>query len=126
MATTRRDFLQQAATVSIGTCIGINPSATTPVVIAAEPAPAVGETPELAALRKKAVQRRRRLIYNDDGCGPIMQPGGDTPEGFLNGANSRMRPVSATDNEQSACFRSCRRQSGPAGARGKRRVALWR
>ena len=96
MPTTRREFLQQAATVAAGASFGVLPTATTPVLIAAEPVPAVGEPPELAALRKTAIQRRRRLIYNDDGCGPIMQPGGDTPEGFLNGANSRMRPLPGT------------------------------
>ena len=92
----RREFLKRAATVAAGASIGFMPSATTRLLIAAEPATAVGELPELAALRKKAVQRRRRLIYNDDGCGPVMQPGGDTPKGFLDGANSRLRPLPGT------------------------------
>ena len=91
----RREFLKRAATVTVGSYVGIHLSPAVPMLSAVEP-PAVDETPELAALRKKAVQRSRRLIYNDDGCGPIMQPGGDTPEGFLNGANSRMRPLPGT------------------------------
>ena len=96
MSVRRRDFLQQAATFAAAGFIGINPSATTPLLNAAGPAATVGEPPELAALRKAAIRRQRRLIYNDDGCGPIMQSGGDSTEGYLNGANSRLRPLPGT------------------------------
>ena len=51
-----------------------------------EPAP-------LAQARHRAQHRRRRLIYNDDGCGPLMQPGVNHPDAFLNGPHSRLRPL---------------------------------
>ncbi len=51
---------------------------------------------DLAAARRAAVGRPRRLIYNDDGCGPILQPGGGTPEGFLRGPHSRLRAVTGS------------------------------
>lgn len=94
-SSSRREFLQQAATATAAISAGIQLSTTLPRLSAAE-SPAVYESPELAALRRKAARRRRRLIYNDDGCGPIMQPGGDSPQGFLDGANSRMRVLPGT------------------------------
>jgi hypothetical protein len=54
------------------------------------------ETADMAAARAEAARRRRRLIYNDDGCGPIMQPGGGTREGFLRGPHSRLRAVAGS------------------------------
>jgi len=60
------------------------------------PVCSVTESAALAALRQQAAQRLRRLIYNDDGCGPITQEGGGTPEGFLHGPHSRMRPLPGT------------------------------
>ncbi len=82
MANTRRDFLQQAATVAVGSYVGIHSSPAVPMLSAAEP-PAVDETPELAALRIvelseehiAAVKRRRRIYVNNDaGYGAPMGP----------------------------------------------------
>jgi hypothetical protein len=51
---------------------------------------------DLVAARRAAVRRPRRLIYNDDGCGPILQPGGGTPAGFLRGPHGRLRAVTGS------------------------------
>ncbi|OHB83370.1 MAG: hypothetical protein A2V98_23040 [Planctomycetes bacterium RBG_16_64_12] len=76
--------------------IGLNATAELSAALGNQVVTDNSEPEPLAAMRKKAVERKRRLIYNDDGCGPIMQAGGDTPEGFLNGPNSRMRPLPGT------------------------------
>jgi hypothetical protein len=54
------------------------------------------EPAELAAARKAAQQRSRRLIYNDDGCGPLLQTGCSTPEAYLAGPQSRLRVLPGT------------------------------
>jgi hypothetical protein len=98
--TQRREFLKLTASAAIGWHFGSSRIADVGALSAAEESPrAAVESSELTVLRRQAIQRRRRLIYNDDGCGPIMQPGGDTPTGFLNGANSRMRPLPGTQVE---------------------------
>ena len=55
------------------------------------------EQPQMTKMRAEARQRTRRIIYNDDGCGPIWAAtGGNTPEGFLSGPHSRMKAVLGT------------------------------
>ena len=55
------------------------------------------ESTEMAAMRKEMKRRQRRLIYNDDGCGPIWaKDGGNTAERFLNGPHSRMSALPGT------------------------------
>lgn len=55
-----------------------------------------GESAEMAGLRAAAGQRPRRIVYNDDGCGPIWKPQGDTAERFWNGPHGRMKAVPGT------------------------------
>ena len=55
------------------------------------------ESQEMARMRSEAKQRIRRIIYNDDGCGPIWsKDGGNTPQRFLYGPHSRMGAVRGT------------------------------
>ncbi|MBM3457762.1 MAG: hypothetical protein FJX77_04425 [Armatimonadetes bacterium] len=84
----RRDLLKSAAGLSVAGVLRE----------AAESAAAaeVEEPPSLRAQRREAVGRRRRLIYNDDGCGPLMQAGCRTREAFLAGPHSRMPAVTGT------------------------------
>ncbi len=57
----------------------------------------ISESKELAAMREKATHRQRRIIYNDDGCGPLWaKDGGNTPERFLHGPHSRMGAIQGT------------------------------
>lgn len=86
-SSTRRGFLKSSVAVPVGAALGL--AATSPWAASASDADAK-EPAELAAVRKKAQQRRRRLIYNDDGCGPLASPTGNTPDGFLYGPQCRM------------------------------------
>jgi len=55
------------------------------------------ESQEMAQMRSEAKQRVRRIIYNDDGCGPIWSEDyGNTPQLFLYGPDSRMGAVRGT------------------------------
>jgi len=55
------------------------------------------ESREMAAMRREMRNRQRRIIYNDDGCGPLWaKDGGNTPEHFLRGPHSRMNAVLGT------------------------------
>ena len=55
------------------------------------------EDSKMKQARKEAAHRRRRIIYNDDGCGPIWKKdSGNTPERFLFGPHSRMGAVRGT------------------------------
>ena len=48
-------------------------------------------------MRREMRSRQRRIIYNDDGCGPLWaKEGGNTPEHFLHGPHSRMGAVLGT------------------------------
>ena len=47
------------------------------------------EPPAMTTLREASKHRRRRLIYNNDGC-DIMEESTDTPEGFL---SKRFQPI---------------------------------
>ena len=89
----RRSFLTSAAAVPVGAALF---NLATPPPGAATEASLEPEPAGLARQRATARNRRRRLIYNDDGCGPIMQAGVETPERFLNGPQSRMRPLPGT------------------------------
>lgn len=82
----RREFVKRSAVAALaaGMPIGVAGQART-----AEPA-------LLAELRKKAQARRRRLIFNDDGCGPIAAAGCRTANDFLYGPQGRMGPLIGT------------------------------
>jgi hypothetical protein len=57
------------------------------------------ETKEPAKLklqRQKMRQRQRRVMYNDDGCGPSFSAEGATPQGFLYGPTARMSGIIGT------------------------------
>ena len=52
---------------------------------------------EVKEMRETMKNRRRRVMYNDDGCGPIWEnDGGNTPDRFLFGPLSRMGAVPDT------------------------------
>ena len=82
---TRRDFIKASAGVAAGVLAFCPHQATASESKLAEPA-------AMAALRKSAIRRRRRLIYNNDGD-DAAEPGADTPEGFL---SKRSRPLLGT------------------------------
>ena len=69
-----------------------------PKLVWAQERPAmIRESRKLAGLRSEAKRRSRRVIYNDDGCGPLWaKDGGNTPERFLAGPRSRMAAVPGT------------------------------
>jgi hypothetical protein len=71
----RRNLLKVTAGAAVGTGMGLS---------GPEPLRAAGrrEPAKMAAQRQKAKARRRRLIYNSDGC-DVMDAGAGTPEGFL-------------------------------------------
>jgi len=55
------------------------------------------ESREMAAMRRAMRNRQRRIIYNDDGCGPLWaKDGANTPDRFLCGPASRMAAVLGT------------------------------
>src|SRR5262245_28536178 len=81
---TRRNFLKSSAV------------ATVMAVWRATAAEDLREPEALANGREKAKQRHRRLIYNDDGCGPLGSPEGGTPDGFLYGKRGRMGALRGT------------------------------
>ena len=87
---TRRDFLKTSTSVPLAAAIGLHSSLA--VADIQEPA-------ALAKARKIAQRRRRRLIYNDDGCGAIWKEGGNTREAFLYGPHGRMGPLKNTQVE---------------------------
>lgn len=55
------------------------------------------ESGKLAEMREKMKRAERRVIYNDDGCGPLWaKDGANTPDRFLCGPASRMAAVLGT------------------------------
>ena len=92
MSMTRRDFVRSALAASGAIWSG---GGVTDVALGTtHPA---RENKDMAARRGKARNRRRRIIYNDDGCGPIWaKDGGNTPERFLSGPHARMSAVPGT------------------------------
>jgi hypothetical protein len=79
---TRREFLQTTAAMGAGI-------EATSIARAATRGKAKKEPAALAALREKGKQRKRRLIYNNDG-NDAMEAGAHTPEGFL---SQRYQPI---------------------------------
>jgi hypothetical protein len=85
----RRDFLRTSVAATLG--VGMDLAAIgSPCATAADAAPR--EPARLAALRRAAQRRCRRLIYNNDGE-DIAEPGADTREGFL---SKRSKPILGT------------------------------
>lgn len=78
----RRKFLKRSGVVPPGLALAFGAiSPWTALEVDAEGS----ESADMAAARKMAQQRRRRLIYNDDGCGPLGSPIGNMVDGFLYG-----------------------------------------
>ena len=90
---TRRDFVKTSAALTFGAGMGL--AAIGPRQSVADDADA-REPAHLAAARKQAQRRRRRLIYNDDGCGAIWKAGGNTADAFLYGPHGRMGALRGT------------------------------
>lgn len=86
---TRRDFLRNAGGIAMGASVWL---AGTASLHAAPRGTAKREPADLASLREKGRRRRRRLIYNNDGC-DVMEEGAGTPEGFL---SKRFKPIVGT------------------------------
>lgn len=62
-----------------------------------ENAKTVRENKKMEAVREKMKDAKRRVIYNDDGCGPLWaKGGGDTPKQFLYGPHSRAGAIVGT------------------------------
>ena len=82
---TRRDFLKTSAAIPLcGAMMACG------VWRAGARDPNITEPADLAAARGLAKQRRRRLIYNDDGYGPLSSPEGVSADDFLYGPRGRM------------------------------------
>lgn len=56
----------------------------------------VREPAKLKLQREKMKHRQRRVMYNDDGCGPSFSAEGATPQGFLYGPTARMSGIIGT------------------------------
>lgn len=86
--TSRRNFVKTTAALGFAASVG-GESISVPRLRAAQSS---SEPAELANEREKRKWRRRRLIYNNDGC-DVMMAGADTLDGFL---SHRSRPVLGT------------------------------